>query len=102
MPEIIVVSIVFGSLLGALYLVLDHLKSRRVGSSDRSMTRAELSGLIDEAVDRATADLRRRIENLEAIATEESPRGHLLLDEHDEAEEIQIPEREASPRRARS
>jgi hypothetical protein len=101
MPEIVVVSIVFGSLLGALYLILDFFRSRRTGS-DHSLTQGELSGLIEDAVDRATDDLRRRIENLEAIAVEESaPNAPRLLEDSGLDEDV-IEEEIRQPRRVRS
>jgi hypothetical protein len=101
MPEVIVISIVFGSLLGGLYLILDYFKSRRAAGSDRSLTQGELSELIEEAVDRATIDLKRRIENLEAIAVDQPmPGERLRLEEPDERDHIDVPRRESQ--RARS
>ena len=101
MPEVIVVSIVFGSLLGALYLILEFFRSRRSHSSDHSLTQSELSGLIEEAVEQSTAELRRRIENLEAIAVEEPmPGERLRLEEPDERDHIEPPQR--SSQRVRS
>lgn len=89
MDEIIIVAIVFGSALGMLKLILDFVAARRA-PADRSMTTGELTETIDEAVDRSTSELRRRIENLEAIAVDQpisaEPR---LLDDHTSGEEIQ-------------
>ena len=82
MEEILVVAIVFGSILAAIKLILDHVASRRTPSPERSLTTGELDRMIAEAVEESSKDLRRRIENLEAIATEEtrsSPSG--LLEE---------------------
>lgn len=101
MEEIIVVAIVFGSILAMVKLILDHVASRRT-PSDRSLTASELDQLIEDAVDRSTRELRRRIENLEAIAVDESPPpGRLLLDEPEGADEISAPSREPA-RKARS
>ena len=101
MDEIIIVAIVFGSLLGMLKLILDFAASRRA-PADRSMTASELTETIDEAVDRSTSELRRRIETLEAIAVDQpissEPR---LLDDPTGGEEIQT-ERVRQGQRARS
>ncbi len=95
MSAVLVISIVFGSLLGALYLILDYRSSRGT-RSDRAMTQRELSGLIEEAVDRATSDLKRRIENLEAIAVDEPiPEERLRLEEPDERDHVEAPPRES-------
>ncbi len=74
MEELLVVVIVFGSALGALYLVLDYLRSKRVGHSakpDQSLTTSELTALIDESVAKSVKRLEKRIENLEAIVVDE-------------------------------
>jgi hypothetical protein len=96
MSVVLVVSIVFASVLGALYLILDHLKSRRSHGSGQVMTQSELSGLIEDAVESATMELRRRIENLEAIAVEEpGPGERLRLESPDERDHIEAPGRES-------
>ena len=101
MLEVMVVTIVFGSMLGALYLVLEYFKARRSGGTDRSLTQGELTEVIEDAVDRATADLKRRIENLEAIAVEEPvPTARLQLEEPEDDDFVEAPRRESQ--RARS
>jgi hypothetical protein len=89
MDDIIIVAIVFGSLLGMLKLILDFVAARRA-PADRSMTASELTETIDEAVDRSTRELQRRIENLEAIAVDQPISSEArLLDDHTSGEEIQ-------------
>ncbi len=72
MEDVILVSIIFGSMLGALKLVLDFVQSRKAkGHVDRSLTATELSEMIDESVERSLAKIERRIEHLEAIVVDE-------------------------------
>ncbi len=89
MEEIIVVAIVFGSMLGALKLILDFVREKRgvkSAEADRSMTTTQLSDMIEQEVGRAVSHLERRIENLEAIAVD-TP----ILPEGREADRLQLP-----------
>jgi len=89
MDEIIIVAIVFGSILGMVKLILDFVAARNA-PADRSMTASELTETIDEAVDRSTSELRRRVENLEAIAVDQPISTEArLLDDPTSGEEIQ-------------
>lgn len=75
MEEVLVVIIVFGSALGALYLVLDFLQSKRSSpgsvAAGQSLTTTELSELIDESVAKSVKRIEKRIENLEAIVVDQ-------------------------------